>query len=212
MLEIRPRQTRRCLVVLFVAVLVGCGPPPATPPPGHGLSQSISPGSLGGLLDENGQHFELWPDSDVSTITAIVFTRSDCPISNRYAPTVKKLYQEYQPRGVKFYLVYVDPREGPEQIRQHLEEFDYPCPGLHDPAHELVAATGVTVTPEAVVFDAHRKIVYRGRIDDLYADFGQSRDEATTHDLADAIEAALSGAPVPNPVTEAVGCSISDLK
>ena len=160
----------------------------------------------------DGRPFDLWQGYDDSSVTVVVFTRSDCPISNRYAPTVRKLFDAYHPRNVRFYLVYVDPDEGPESIRRHLKEFDYPCPGLHDPAHTLVAATGAKVTPEAVVFDSRREIVYRGRIDDLNASFGQSRDEATTHELADAIDAALAGLPVPDPFTKAVGCAIGDLQ
>jgi hypothetical protein len=68
------------------------------------------------------------------------------------------------------------------------------------------------VTPESVVFNARREIVYRGRIDDLYVDFGKSRPEPTTHELADAVEAVANGQPVRVGSTKAVGCYISDLK
>ena len=77
--------------------------------------------------------------------------------------------------------------------------------------HTLVKMTGATVTPEAVVFDSRRKIAYRGRIDDLYISFGQARDAATTHELADALEAVLAGKTVAEPATKAVGCYIGDL-
>ena len=109
-------------------------------------------------------------------------------------------------------LIYVDPRETPEAIRTHLKEYEYPCEAFLDPEHQLVAATRATVTPEAVVFDAQRKRVYRGRIDDLFVDFGKSRSEASTHDLEDAILATLDGRPVAEPETKAVGCIIADLK
>ncbi len=75
---------------------------------------------------------------------------------------------------------YVDPKETSESVRGHLEEYDYPCPGLRDPEHRLARETGATVTPEAIVFDAERKITYRGRIDNLYADFGKARDETSS--------------------------------
>ena len=144
--------------------------------------------------------------------TVVIFTRTDCPISNRYAPEVRRLYDEFHPRGVAFYLVYVDPREGPQDIRAHLKEYEYPCPALLDHDHLLVAATGATVTPEAVVFAANGTRTYRGRIDDLYADLGASRSAPTTHDLSDAIEATLADKPAADPETKAVGCLIADLK
>lgn len=125
---------------------------------------------------------------------------------------VQELYDKYQPRGLRFFLIYVDPKEDAEHIRQHLKEFGYPCEALRDPAHVLVSATGATVTPEAVVFNAQHEQVYQGRIDDWYATFGQSRDEATTHELADAIEATLANSPVDQRVTKAIGCAIGDLR
>jgi hypothetical protein len=72
-----------------------------------------------------------------------------------------------------------------------------------------VKFTGATVTPEAAVY-AGGRIVYRGRIDDRYVDLGRERLEPTVHDLADALAAVVSGKPVPNPVTQPVGCFIAD--
>ncbi len=162
------------------------------------------------LLDLDGKPFDLWQESHSATV--IVFARSDCPISNRFAPEIRRLYETYHLRGVEFYLVYVDPDEKPDKIRQHLKEFGYPCQGLRDPMHTLVAHCGATTTPEAVVFSQRRSMTYRGRIDDTYLDFGKARTEATSHDLADAIESTLSGRSVANPRTRAIGCLIEDLK
>lgn len=155
---------------------------------------------------------ELWNDNEKHTATVLIFTRTDCPISNRYAPTVRSLCETYQPRGVDFLLVYVERAENPTTIQNHLKEYQYVCRGVHDPLHELVKMTGATVTPEAVIFDAERKIAYQGRIDDRFVDFGQARSEPTTHDLAQALDALLAGQPVPQPKTNAVGCYIGDLK
>lgn len=163
------------------------------------------------LLDLDGKAADLWQDGPAKA-TVLIFTQSDCPISNRYAPDIRALYDKFHPQGVNFYLVFVDPQQTPDAIRSHMSEYGYPCPALRDPEHSFAAFTGATVTPEAVVFDAQRQIVYRGRIDDLFVDFGKSRTVATTHDVAEAIEATLAGRPVAEPVTKAVGCYISDLQ
>ena len=163
------------------------------------------------LLDLDGRAVDL-RKSHPGRVVVAIFTRSDCPVSNRYAPEVRALYERFEPQGVAFYLIFVDPREQPDAIRAHLAEYDYTCPALRDPQHSLVAATGAKVTPEAVVFDNERNVTYRGRIDDLYADLGQARPSPTRHDLADAIEATLAGRSVVEPVTTAVGCKIEDLK
>ena len=190
----------RILWALAVAAFLGCG------------DSADSGKNASGSLELDGRPFDLWKGREASSATVVIFTRSDCPISNRYAPTVRSLCEAYQEEGVDFFLVYVDPKETSESIRRHREEYQYACPGVRDPLHALVRMCGATVTPEAVVFDSHRKIVYRGRIDDLAASFGESRAEATTHDLADAIEAALAGRPVVASQTEAVGCYIGDLQ
>jgi hypothetical protein len=206
MLSIDQGQTTRTFAALVVLMIAGCGEPAAAP-----LESGLPPRASTNLLDIEDRPFDLW-QGEAPAASVILFTRTDCPISNRYAPTVKQLCAKYEPQGVRFYLAYVDPAEEPADIRQHIKEFGYPCPALRDPDHALVAATGVTVTPEAVVFNADREIVYRGRIDNLYADFGQSRDEATTHELADALEATLAGRAVSETVTKAVGCPIGDLR
>jgi hypothetical protein len=140
-----------------------------------------------------------------------LFTSTDCPISNRYAPEVHRLATRFAPRGVLFRLVYPNPTDGRDSIREHLEAFAYGgmIHAFHDPEQALVRLTGVTVTPEAVVY-AGGRIVYRGRIDDRYVDLGRQRPAATVHDLADALTAVLSGKPVPHPQTQAIGCFIAD--
>lgn len=163
------------------------------------------------LIDVDGKPFDL-RQSSKGPVRVVLFTRSDCPISNRYAPEVRSLCEKFNGKGVDFYLVYVDPDEKPESIRQHIRDFKYPCAGIRDPEHTLVAKTGATVTPEAVVFNRDWKVTYRGRVNDLYVDLGTARPAATKHDLQDAIVATLAGLPVAEPVTKAIGCYIGDLK
>jgi len=141
-----------------------------------------------------------------------LFTRTDCPISNSYAPEVRRIYEKFSPRGVSFYLVYPDPDESPKLIEKHLKEYSYPFPALRDPKHELVKIAEAKITPEAAVFDASGKLLYRGRIDDRYVDFGKMRAAATQKDLETALEAILSGKPAPTAGGPAIGCFIADVK
>ncbi len=147
-----------------------------------------------------------------SKATVFLFIRSDCPISNRYAPEIRRLYEKFAPQGVSFWLVYPDPNEAPAAIRKHLKEYEYPFGALRDPSHSLVKLAGAKVTPEAAVFMGAGKMVYHGRIDDLYVDFGKTRRAPTTHDLEQVLQAILAGKPVHEASAPAVGCFISDLK
>ncbi len=147
-----------------------------------------------------------------AAVTVLIFVRDDCPISNRYAPTLQRLHTTYAPRGVAFYVVYPDPETTAEAIRAHLADYRHPGTPLHDPQHALVDRVGATITPEAAVFGADGRLVYHGRIDDWYVDFGRSRPVPIVHDLQNAIDAALEGRAVEQETAPAVGCFIVDLK
>jgi thiol-disulfide isomerase/thioredoxin len=142
-------------------------------------------------------------------VVVLVFVRTDCPVSNRYAPTIQKLSTEHVSKAV-FWLVYPSKAESAEAIRKHEREYGYKIPALRDPQHVLVRESKVEITPEVAVFDANRHLVYHGRIDNLYEDIGRARSAATTHELEDAIVAAISGKSVDVSATHGVGCYISD--
>jgi thiol-disulfide isomerase/thioredoxin len=143
--------------------------------------------------------------------TVLIFVRTDCPISNRYAPEMQRLYREYSPR-VAFYLVYPDGAETAGAIQKHMAEYGYTFGALRDPDRSLVKLTHARVTPEAAVISARGDLLYHGRIDDRYVDFGKSRTEPTTHDLEDALQSVLAGKPVKVASTRAIGCFLADVK
>jgi thiol-disulfide isomerase/thioredoxin len=145
-------------------------------------------------------------------VVVLIFVRTDCPISNRYAPTIQRLSAAFGEKA-SFRLVYPSKNDTAEMIRKHDKEFGYKIGALRDPQRVLVKLGQVQITPEAAVFDAKRRLVYHGRIDNLYEDFGHSRKAPTTHELADAIDAAISGQSwQAAKTTPAVGCYISDLE
>lgn len=158
---------------------------------------------------------EVDPFTAPASTKAIVFlfTSTDCPISNRYAPDVRKLAAKFGPKGVLFRLVYPDPADTRTRILDHMTAFAYAgaTQALRDPKHALVRFTGVSVTPEAAVY-AGGRVVYHGRIDDRYADLGLERPAATVHDLDEALTAVLAGRAVERPITPAVGCYIADFR
>jgi hypothetical protein len=141
--------------------------------------------------------------------TVLVFTTTDCPISNRYAPEIQRLAAKFA-SDVKFVFVYPVPADSEEKIREHRAKFGG-GEWLRDPAQDLVKLTGATVTPEVAIVTADKKILYRGRIDDRYITFGKDRPQPTVRDLERSLDAVLAGKPVPIAQTPAIGCFISDL-
>lgn len=140
--------------------------------------------------------------------TVFIFVRTDCPISNRYAPEIERVASKYSKDGIAFWLVYPDGATSPQQIDQHRRDYHLSLEALRDPRHQLVKLAKVTVTPEAAVFLADGREIYRGRIDDRYVDFGKERPAPTMHDLENALKAVAAGSPISIATTRAIGCYI----
>jgi thiol-disulfide isomerase/thioredoxin len=141
----------------------------------------------------------------------LIFVRTDCPISNRYAPTIQRISAQYAGKAA-FWLIYPDKSESSAAIERHLHAYGYKIPALHDPQHSLVKLGGAHITPEAAVFDAGGQLVYHGRIDNWYVTFGHPRAAPTTHELDDALQAVLQGGKPQVATASAIGCYISDLE
>jgi len=144
-------------------------------------------------------------------ITVLIFALTDCPITNRYVPLLLQLKNAHAEK-TNFWFVYPDKNTTAEQINEHLRQFGISIPALRDPSHSLVKQAGATITPEVAVFDGQARLLYHGRIDNLYEIAGRSRPAATTHELQDVLKAAVAGRPVPFASAPAVGCYISDLE
>jgi hypothetical protein len=187
-------QGMRCIKpLLFLSLawtLAGCS----------SLSESALPDTAGML------HRPLETADRAATV--LIFILADCPISNAYVPEINRLTADYQKRNVALYVVHVDADASPADLERHAKEYGYACPVLIDGHRALAGQFGITVAPEAALLDSEGKLVYRGRIDDLFAEFGKRRAAATTHELRDAMDSVLAGRPVRNPLTRAVGCSL----
>lgn len=149
--------------------------------------------------------------SNPGKVVVLIFVRRDCPVSGRYAPTIQRISAEHS-SDTRFYLVFPDKTDSADQIRAYLKDFRYSLPALRDPSHILVKQARAQITPEAAVFGREGRLIYHGRIDDLYVAFGRARQSPTTHELEDAIEAALAGHSPAKTEVAGVGCYISDLE
>lgn len=140
---------------------------------------------------------------------ALFFVTNDCPISNYYAREIHRICDDYALRGLACSLVYTDEALTDEQARAHAAQYGHGAyPWIVDRQHLLVKATGATVTPEVAVVTDEGKLAYRGRIDDFFVTWGQSRRQVKQHDLRDALDAVFAGKPVAEPETKAIGCWI----
>jgi hypothetical protein len=197
-------SSRLCMVIALLAaggLLPGCHRPGAV---------RNSPTGDSPLLDLKGATVDPF-DGKSAKARVFVFVRTDCPISNRYAPEIERLYRQYHGQGISFWLVYPDVDAGAKQIGTHLKEYHLSLPALLDPNHTLVKKAKVRVTPEVAVFDHEGRQVYRGRIDNRFVDFGKERPAPTQRDLDGVLQSIVEKRAIQHSVTTAVGCYISRL-
>ena len=169
-----------------------------------------------GITSLDGRTVDPLGAQDGIRATALIFTRTDCPVANRAAPEIERVRALYADRGVRFWLVYVDPQEPASRVKAHMDEYALRVPAIRDPGHTLVRYAGVQVTPEAALYvhddtDVPR-LVYRGRLDDRVVTLGRQRPNATRFDLREAIETTLAGKTSTLVTAPAAGCAIADLR
>lgn len=137
-----------------------------------------------------------------------VFTTTQCPLVRQSLPKLNDLDKELSAKGVQFVAVNVGVEDTLRDMAAQAIDHESAFPFVKDVDQSCVKALGVTRTPEAVVLDARRRLVYRGRIDDQLR-LGGARPTATRRDLFEAIQDVLAARPVTISETPVDGCLIS---
>src|SRR5438874_6785967 len=206
------RRLPLAALVLALPLLVsGCDHGDSTGSPLPAAKNVKASSSSLTAFDLTGHAFDPFDATDAKAIV-FIFISADCPISNRYAPEIRRVEEQFARSGVRFWLVYADADTSSDAIRKHVKEYHLPQQVLRDPRQTLVRLAQVRVTPEGAVFLPGGRLVYHGRIDNRYADLGKERPEATQHDLEEVLKAIVQGKPVLFSTGKAVGCYIPEPK
>jgi peroxiredoxin len=157
--------------------------------------------------DAAGQAVSLYDFKDKKAIV-VVFLSFECPVSNSYSQPLADMAQEYAKHGIAFLGLTTNLDETPEQVAKQARDFRVPFPVLRD--DKLVAARTLQAdtTPEVFVLDGSYYLRYRGRIDNAYSERLKKHPQVTQHNLRQVIGEMLSGRPISEPVTVAIGCPV----
>ena len=150
-------------------------------------------------------------DGDDGDLVVLVFGSVDCPIANSLVPEVRRIFDHVKRVGGTMYYVYPRCDQTEEAIATHAKTRKLTMPILHDSKHLLVRSLKATTTPEAFVVRRDGDVwtvVYRGLIDNLYADVGRRRRNATQFFVREAITAARAKTLIETPVRAPIGCLI----
>ena len=142
--------------------------------------------------------------------TLVVFLCAHCPYVVHVRGKVAELALEFFPEGISTVGISANdpvayPDDAPEKLRKMVLETDLPFPVLFDATQETARAYTAACTPDFFLFDADRRLAYRGRLDESSPKNGKP---LTGNDLHAALEAVAEGKSPAAPWPPALGCSI----
>jgi len=140
----------------------------------------------------------------------VMFICNHCPFVKHVVGELGRLAEDYLPGGVGIVAINsndVDayPQDGPEHMRRLVEREGWEFPFLLDETQGVAKRFGAACTPDFFLFDADRRLAYRGQLDDSRP--GGARP-VTGRDLRAALEAVLAGQPVTEDQKPSIGCNI----
>lgn len=148
--------------------------------------------------------------------TVIMFICNHCPYVIHLREALVKFARREQEKGVNFIAISSNdvvnyPDDSPAKMKEMAETFHFSFPYLYDETQEVAKAYQAACTPDFYLFDQSLKLVYRGQFDDSRPG---SDTPVTGQDLKRAIDALLSGGPLPKDEEQkpSMGCNIKWIK
>jgi len=148
-------------------------------------------------------------DFEAARVLVVLFICNHCPYARAVEGRIIALARDYRGKGAQVVGICSNdptdyPDDAPPRLLERWRRKNYGFPYLVDWTQDVARAFGAVCTPDIFVYDAERKLAYRGRIDDNW----QDASKVTRHDLRDAIEALLAGGRPSAEQVPSMGCSI----
>jgi peroxiredoxin len=140
----------------------------------------------------------------------VAFLCNHCPYVRHVERSLGETLGEYSGRGLAVVGICPNdadayPNDAPERLAEQADRAGWAFPYLVDETQEVGREFGAECTPDFFLYDAARKLAYRG----AYDGSTPGNDVPLTGELLrDAIELVLAGRPVPEPHRPSMGCSI----
>lgn len=161
------------------------------------------------LPDHDGKRHAL-QDFVAAPALLVAFICSHCPFVRHVRAEFAAFARDYRARGLAVVAINSNdleayPQDGPDAMRAEAAELGYEFPYMVDATQEVAKAYRAACTPDFFLFDAQRRLVYRGQFDDSRPGNGRP---VTGADLRAAVDQTLAGrAPGPDQLPS-LGCNI----
>ncbi len=145
----------------------------------------------------------------------VMFICNHCPFVKHIRSEIAALARDYQPRGVGVVAINSNdkeryPDDAPARMTQEAKDAGYSFPYLFDEDQSVAKSYKAACTPDFYVFDRHRRLAYRGQLDESRppGKSGGNNTPVTGSDLRAALDAVLAGRPAPANQKPSIGCNI----
>lgn len=157
------------------------------------------------LKDETGKEHSLAQYK--GKVVVLEWTNPGCPFVQRHytAGTMQKTLAGFDAKKVVWLAVDSTSNNAAEKSAAWKKEKGFSYPVLQDASGTVGKAYAAKTTPHMYVIDEQGVVRYAGAIDD---DPRGNKKEGTTNHVKAAVDALLSGKPVPAATTEPYGCSV----
>jgi peroxiredoxin len=161
------------------------------------------------LPDTNGKTVAVGDFKDARALV-VAFICNHCPYVKHIRSGLAQFGRDMQGKGVAVVAINANdaknyPADSPAKMKEEARDAGYVFPYLHDESQSAAKAYRAACTPDFYVFDAARRLVYRGQFDSSRPGNGQT---VTGADLRAAVEAVLNGKTVAEKQMPSIGCSI----
>jgi peroxiredoxin len=139
----------------------------------------------------------------------VMFICRHCPFVKHVQDELARLGKDYADRIAIVAISANDaanyPEDAPDQLKAMANELGFAFPLCYDETQATAKAYRAACTPDFFLFDADRRLVYRGQLDDSRPGNDQP---VTGRDLRAAIDALLAGQAVNPDQQPSIGCNI----
>ena len=147
---------------------------------------------------------------DDASAYLVMFICNHCPFVKHVADELARIGREYGEKNVAIYAINSNdidnyPADGPEAMKAESAHRGYTFPYLLDDDQTVAHAYRAACTPDFYVFDADRKLVYRGQLDDSRPG---NPAPVNGQDLRTALDATLDGQQASAEQLPSIGCNI----
>ncbi|GLZ05809.1 thioredoxin family protein [Actinomadura sp. NBRC 104412] len=140
----------------------------------------------------------------------VVFLCNHCPYVRRVEKALGEFTADYAAKGLATIGISSNdtvqyPDDDAAHMREQAERAGFTFPYLLDETQEVARAYRAACTPDFFLYDADRRLAYRGEFDGARPRNDVPSDGATLRAAADLV---LAGKAVPEPHTPSLGCSL----